>query len=308
MPYVVVQTACSVNAFSDDMAVLLLHGAKRTLPSRWPDALVIDLEVIAEAPAGLNQAGVGELSAMFTAPADWRLADLMGLDGGYDEALVDLFRDDGEDWRSSLRGVALPATRLPSRWLCDRMTRSGLALGAVGRTAPLSGAEHAISHLLDMAAMRTGVPTGLHGAQVGVASVVVAAMWQDLLERLRRRARPGRAAHAGRGSGAHRAHLRRLRPVGRDGRRVLAAVPAEARRLDRRRRRAIRLRGATGRRTGRRSAGRAAVARADRARASGRLARRRPSRTSARARTRRAGRSPPRTCCATGSGSWTWST
>ena len=50
------------------------------LPSRWPDALVIDLGVIAEAPAALNQAGVGELSSMFTAPADWRLADLLGLD------------------------------------------------------------------------------------------------------------------------------------------------------------------------------------------------------------------------------------
>ena len=29
LPYIVVQTACSVNAFSDDMAVLLVHGAKR---------------------------------------------------------------------------------------------------------------------------------------------------------------------------------------------------------------------------------------------------------------------------------------
>ena len=67
-PYIVVQTACSVNAFSDDMAVLLLHGAKRTIPSRWPDALVIDLGVIADAPAALNQAGVGELTSMFTGP------------------------------------------------------------------------------------------------------------------------------------------------------------------------------------------------------------------------------------------------
>jgi glycerol-1-phosphate dehydrogenase [NAD(P)+] len=181
VPYVVVQTACSVNAFSDDMAVLLLHGAKRTMPSRWPDALVIDLSVIAEAPAALNQAGVGELSSMFTAPADWRLADLMGLDGGYDEAVVGLFRDDGEALEQVAAGVA---DRDPEAlaWLCDRMTRGGLALGVVGRTAPLSGAEHAISHLLDMAAIRTGVATGLHGAQVGVASVVVAAMWQDLLD------------------------------------------------------------------------------------------------------------------------------
>ena len=182
IPYVVVQTACSVNAFSDDMAVLLSHGAKRTFPSRWPDALVIDLAVIAGAPTRLNQAGVGELSAMFTAPADWRLADLLGLDGGYDEALVDVFRDEGEELGVVASGVAA-GDMAALGWLCDRMTRSGLALGAAGRTAPLSGAEHAISHLLDMAALRTGVPTGLHGAQVGVASVVVAALWQDILDR-----------------------------------------------------------------------------------------------------------------------------
>jgi glycerol-1-phosphate dehydrogenase [NAD(P)+] len=180
-PYVVVQTACSVNAFSDDMAVLLLHGAKRTLPSRWPDTLVIDLGVIADAPAKLNQAGVGELTSMFTGPSDWRLADLAGLDPSYDEAVVDLFRDGADELERVAPGVPR-GDRDALAWLCDRMTLSGLALGVAGRTAPISGAEHAISHLLDMAAIRTGVPTGYHGAQVGVATVIVAALWEDLLD------------------------------------------------------------------------------------------------------------------------------
>ena len=42
IPFVVVQTAVSVNAFSDDMAVLLRDGVKRTVPSRWPDVLIVD--------------------------------------------------------------------------------------------------------------------------------------------------------------------------------------------------------------------------------------------------------------------------
>ena len=46
-PLVVVQTAASVNAFSDDMAVLLKSGTKRTVPSRWPDALLVDLKALA---------------------------------------------------------------------------------------------------------------------------------------------------------------------------------------------------------------------------------------------------------------------
>jgi glycerol-1-phosphate dehydrogenase [NAD(P)+] len=179
-PYIVVQTACSVNAFSDDMAVLLLHGAKRTLPSRWPDALVIDLGVIADAPAELNQAGVGELTSTFTGPSDWRLADLAGLDPSYDEAVVGMFREGAEELERVAPGVAT-GDHDALAWLCDRMTLSGLALGVAGRTAPISGAEHAISHLLDMAAIRTDVPIGYHGAQVGVASVIVAALWEDLL-------------------------------------------------------------------------------------------------------------------------------
>ena len=68
IPFVVVQTAVSVNAFSDDMAVLLRDGVKRTVPSRWPDVLIVDLAVIAGAPADMNRAGFGELCSMFTAP------------------------------------------------------------------------------------------------------------------------------------------------------------------------------------------------------------------------------------------------
>lgn len=182
IPYIVVQTACSVNAFTDDMAVLLIRGAKRTMPSRWPDALVIDLGVVADAPAVLNQAGVGELTSVFTGPADQLLAAEVGLDPGYDEVVVGLFRDGAEALRGVAAGVMARDTEAFG-WLCDRMTRSGLAMGAAGRTAPISGSEHAISHLLDMAAIRTGDPTGHHGAQVGVASVVVATLWRDVLER-----------------------------------------------------------------------------------------------------------------------------
>jgi glycerol-1-phosphate dehydrogenase [NAD(P)+] len=61
VPDVTVQTANSVNAFSDDMAVLLIRGVKRTVPSRWPTALVADLTVVADAPAQHNPTGGGEL-------------------------------------------------------------------------------------------------------------------------------------------------------------------------------------------------------------------------------------------------------
>lgn len=191
-PFVAVQTAVSVNAFSDDMAVLLRDGVKRTVPSHWPDALLVDLQVIADAPAVMNRAGFGELTAMFTAPADWYLATAIGADDSFDPEVVGLFRERGERLLAHAAGVAV-ADHDALAELAVQMTLTGIAMGVAGRTAPLSGTEHTISHLLDMAAERDGRRTALHGAQVGVAAVVVALAWRRVLRDLD----PGRLANRG---------------------------------------------------------------------------------------------------------------
>lgn len=183
IPFVVVQTAVSVNAFSDDMAVLLRDGVKRTVPSRWPDALIVDLGVIADAPAAMNRAGFGELCSMFTAPADWYLASAIGMDDRFDPGVVELFRE-GAD--GLLAGAARVAANDPQMLteLAARMTLTGIAMGVAGRTAPLSGTEHLLSHLLDMAAGLQDRPLAFHGAQVGVATVLAATIWHDTLDSL----------------------------------------------------------------------------------------------------------------------------
>jgi len=61
------------------------------------------------------------------------------------------------------------------------LTLSGVAMGVAGSTAPASGMEHAISHLLEMAATGRGQRASFHGAQVGVASVVAARTWAHVL-------------------------------------------------------------------------------------------------------------------------------
>jgi glycerol-1-phosphate dehydrogenase [NAD(P)+] len=95
-PLVVVQTAASVNAFSDDMAVLLKSGTKRTVPSRWPDALLVDLTTLAGAPPEMNLAGFGDLLAMWTAPADWYLARAVGMDDSYHPAPIGMLHEQGQ--------------------------------------------------------------------------------------------------------------------------------------------------------------------------------------------------------------------
>jgi glycerol-1-phosphate dehydrogenase [NAD(P)+] len=179
LPHVVVQTALSVNGFADDQSVLLVDNVKRTVPTRWPDALIADTDVLAAAPARLNAAGVGDLMAMFTAPADWRLATLLDMGSGYSPALVGMVRDCGPDLLHAARGLA---ARDPGAIECVAriLTLSGITMGAAGSTAPSSGAEHTISHLIEMACNQQNTPEAFHGAQVGAATVLAALVWRRM--------------------------------------------------------------------------------------------------------------------------------
>jgi glycerol-1-phosphate dehydrogenase [NAD(P)+] len=181
--HVVVQTAASVNGFSDDQSVLLVNGAKRTTPSRWPDALVIDHFVISGAPVEMTRSGLGDQLSMFTASADWYLANAVGYDTSYSPALVSMMRDGVEALLSGSADLGRGHARAVSA-LADCLTRGGLAMGAAGRTAPSSGLEHAISHLLEMRADADGEPSALHGSQVGAASVFATLAWRRVQRRL----------------------------------------------------------------------------------------------------------------------------
>ena len=191
---VCVQTATSVNGYADPFSVLLRNGVKRTTPSRWPDALVIDPDVLISAPAALNRAGLGDELAMFTATADWYLASVLdgapatgtpggaGDDPAWHPAIAWLTRSRGRDL-AELAGRLATADGLVG--LARILTLSGIAMGVAGSTAPASGMEHAISHLLEMAADARGEPGSLHGAQVGVSSIVAAATWEFVRARVK---------------------------------------------------------------------------------------------------------------------------
>jgi glycerol-1-phosphate dehydrogenase [NAD(P)+] len=66
---------------------------------------------------------------------------------------------------------------------------SGFSMKIAGSSAPASGGEHLISHFWDMRAPEKGREPGLHGAQVGVATLMTARLyclmragWRDLVE------------------------------------------------------------------------------------------------------------------------------
>ncbi len=181
LPHVAVQTAASVDGFTDNVSVILRNGVKRTVPSRWPTIVLADVVTIGGAPREMNTAGFGEAISLFTAPADWYLSFLLGLDSTFHPASLAMLQAAAAEPPHWSAGIAMGdafATCELTRLLALR----GIVSGVSGTTACLSGVEHVISHMLDLHHAARHEAIGLHGAQVGVASLVASKLWREAIE------------------------------------------------------------------------------------------------------------------------------
>ncbi|HLF89103.1 MAG TPA: iron-containing alcohol dehydrogenase [Anaerolineales bacterium] len=180
IPFIVYQTANSVSAYTSNMAPVFVEGVKRTLPSRYPDVLVCDLETLRDAPREMTVAGVGDLLAAFSSFADWYLAYRLGLDPSYTEfaqILLGPLDDIFLAYAPALREGTLDSMEV----LAKLISLAGIAMSLSHATAPLSGFEHVISHVLDLLAEQEHQPLAQHGTQVALATLLSTASYQKFL-------------------------------------------------------------------------------------------------------------------------------
>lgn len=178
-PYVVVATAASMNGYTSAIVALLENGLKTTRETTPPVAVFADPEVLVQAPRELTLAGLGDLVSKPYCGCDWKIASLVKgeyycpmpdrlLSGPFQKAL-DVF--------PKLAGGDPAAVTL----LFQLLLVSGLSMAVTGTSSPASGGEHLLSHYWDMTRLRDGLPTNLHGAQVGVGSMVIDELYSRIL-------------------------------------------------------------------------------------------------------------------------------
>jgi glycerol-1-phosphate dehydrogenase [NAD(P)+] len=193
-PYVIFPTAASMNGYGSGNASITVNGYKKTLTAHMPKAIFCDLSVIAAAPARLSKAGLGDALARPTAQADWLLSHIL-LGTPYDETPFQLQQDIEPQLFDSARGIALadPPTIELLTQLC---ILSGFGMAIAGGSQPASGGEHMIAHAMEMS-VECGVwsmekkilpnsklqtpTTALHGEAVGVTTLTMARMQEQLL-------------------------------------------------------------------------------------------------------------------------------
>jgi glycerol-1-phosphate dehydrogenase [NAD(P)+] len=181
LPFMLVGSAASMNAYTSITATMTEDNVKT---SRWLDpayAVLLDADLLATAPQEMTCAGVGDLLARNTANADWKLSELIRgtyfcpipfqMMTPYQDRFLANVHSLGEN---DPEGVAL---------LGDAVLVSGYSMTVLdGETSPSSGSEHILSHFFDFQHDIFDLPKNLHGAQVGVGTIIMSAAFEILRE------------------------------------------------------------------------------------------------------------------------------
>ncbi len=178
-PYMTVPTAASMNGYASANVAATVDGLKVLFHAEACRAVFVDPRIIIDAPYELTTAWLGDVLAKSVSSADWKLNQFL-FDDYFCQYSVDLLKDLEPVYLENPVGIK---NREPAaiKALFEALLFSSIAMTITGTSSPASGGEHMISHTLDMVAGRDGTKHDYHGRQVGVSSILMAALYAKVM-------------------------------------------------------------------------------------------------------------------------------
>ncbi|KJK56587.1 iron-containing alcohol dehydrogenase family protein [Saccharothrix sp. ST-888] len=163
LPLVAVATNLAHDGICSPVSTLDNDAGRGSYGVPSPIGIVVDLDVIREAPTRFVAAGIGDVISNISACADWELShEVTG--EKVDGLAVAMARSAGENL---LRHPGRLADQDLLTCLAEALVLSGIAMNIAGSTRPSSGACHEISHALDVLYPKRSAQ---HGEQVGLGA------------------------------------------------------------------------------------------------------------------------------------------
>ncbi len=172
-------TGASVDGFCSSVAAMTWNGCKKTLTAVAPKIVVADLDIIKKAPIRLARSGFGDMIGKYVSLTDWKIGNLLTGEL-YCNAIADLTRTATENVLNSAKGI-LAGDEKAFEDLMGGLLLSGLAMQMMGNSRPASGAEHHISHMIEMQPQALGLSSdAFHGEKVGVGTLLAIKEYQRI--------------------------------------------------------------------------------------------------------------------------------
>ncbi|MDN3295440.1 iron-containing alcohol dehydrogenase family protein [Streptomyces ficellus] len=163
VPMVSVATNLSHDGICSPISTLDNDNGRGSYGVPSPIAMVIDLDVIREAPARFVRSGIGDAISNISAIADWELSH-RHTGEKIDGLAAAMARTAGESVLRHPGGVGDDEFLIV---LAEALVLGGIAMSISGDSRPSSGACHEISHAFDLL---HPARAALHGEQVGLGA------------------------------------------------------------------------------------------------------------------------------------------
>jgi glycerol-1-phosphate dehydrogenase [NAD(P)+] len=184
LPMVCLPTALSVDAFITFASGIRKDGSVYYIETKTPETLILDLEVIAAAPASIRAAGITDVMSIATGCWDWRFAHEQQRNPPGMEFIPWVY----DNAQSILKGV-LDCAEAAGRGdpgglktLYDCLSTEVQLCNQVGHSRPEEGSEHYFAYAVENE-MGHGLP---HGDLVGPGILLIAERQGQNVEALRR--------------------------------------------------------------------------------------------------------------------------
>lgn len=195
MDFISVPTAASHDGISSQFASIRDGKRAYSYVTKPPRSVIVDIDVVARAPARLTASGVGDAIAKIIAVRDWRLAHER--EGEYFGDYAAQLALMGADLVARNTGGIGRSERESIRTLVEALISDGVAAGIAGSSRPCSGSEHLFSHALDIYSDQHA----LHGEQCGVGAIIMAQLhglsYDEIRDTLKRAGSPTNAGELG---------------------------------------------------------------------------------------------------------------
>ena len=178
-PFMTLATAASMNGYASANVSATLEGLKVLFHAQASKGVFAVPAVIENAPFDLTAAGLGDVVAKSVSSADWKLNQIL-FGEYYCQFSVDLLKD-LEPVYLNHPGRIRKRDPEAIQALFHALFWSSIAMTITGTSAPASGGEHLLSHTLDMYSAAKGLKHDLHGRQVGVGTLLSAALYDRIL-------------------------------------------------------------------------------------------------------------------------------
>ena len=178
LPYVIVATAPSMDGYASMTSSVTLDGVKTSLPSRCADAVVGDSDILAKCPKKMILSGIGDMLAKYVSICEWRIAALV-CGEYYCEEIADLIRTALKTVVNEADSAILGDPNTVNN-VFEALNASSIAMNYAGISRPASGAEHYISHIIDMRGVEFNSPVELHGIQCAIGTLATVKLYEKL--------------------------------------------------------------------------------------------------------------------------------